>query len=209
MNLEDWDIYYKYKQANKMRPNLVYVPRINKEQTVFCMDYNIDSKYFFDRPLYNTDTIEFYFNNELRWLEHYKKEMFSPEILEIDKVNRRIFFKWYDKSVNHLIYKKQFDEKHIKSIKNILSILEQSVYKINFYPHTMFVDDNDNIRLHDFYGCISKSNHYLPMDILKPILGKMDVWKFGQFETDGLVNMYDVYKLIFTTNTGDWPFGIQ
>ena len=209
MNVEDWDIFYKYKQSNKMRPNLVYVPRINKDKTIFCMDYNLDKKYFFDRTTYNENVINFYFNNELTWIEHYKNEKFLPEIIDIDKTNRRIFFKWYNSSLNHLIHNKLFDNSLIQPIKDVLSKLEQSVYKINFYPHTMYLDDANNIRVHDYYGCVSKANHYLPMDVLKPILGKMDVWRFGQYERDGLVNMYELYDTIFKTNSGDWPFGIK
>tara|TARA_B110000503_G_C7122844_1_gene403257 strand:- start:846 stop:1475 length:630 start_codon:yes stop_codon:yes gene_type:complete len=209
MNTDDWDIFYKYKQATKVRPNLVYVPRINKDKTIMCMDYNVDKRYFFDRPLYNNDIASYFFQNELQWIEHYKNESFIPEIIEVDKINKKIFFKWYNSSLNHIIFEKKFNNTLIQPIKDLLVKLEQTVYKINYYPHTMYLDGNNNIKMHDFYGCVSKANYYLPIDMIRPILGKMDIWRFGQYEKDGLVNMHEVYKMIFQVNSGEWPFGIK
>jgi len=46
---------------------------------------------------------------------------------------------------------------------------------------------------------------FLPKEKLTPILGKMDVWRFGQFESDGLINMQKVYETAFAVNSGEWP----
>jgi len=205
MEISNWNIFYKYKQSAKVRPNLVYVPYINPSKDIFCMDYNINKSYFFDRPLYNEEVCQFYFNNELRWIEHFKNEQFAPEILEIDTANRRIFFKWYDSSLNHIIENKQYSNMYIDQIESILKTLESSVYKINYYPHTCYVATDNLIKIHDFYGCVSKTSHYLPKDKLIPILGKMDVWRFGQYESDGLINMQQVYEMAFKVNSGEWP----
>lgn len=205
MDISNWNIFYKYKQGAKVRPNLVYVPYINPEKDVFCMDYNINKSYFFDRPLYNQEVCEFYFNNEIRWLEHFKNESFAPEIIDIDKSSKRIFFKWYDSSLNHVIENKAYKEIYTDQIKTILNTLEKSVYKVNYYPHTCYIDNNENVRLHDFYGCVSRATHFMPKDKLVPILGKMDVWRFGQFENNGLINMQKVYEMAFNVNSGEWP----
>lgn len=208
MDISAWDIFYKYKQGGKLRANLVYVPRISPDQKTFCMDYNINKSYFFDRPLYTEEICQFYFDNEIRWLEHFKNKSFAPEIIDIDKANRRILFKWYNSSLNHILEnKKTLDEYH-NSIKNVFAELNKSVLKINYYPHTTYVDLNNNIRIHDFYGCVSKSNSFLPMDKLIPILGKMDVWRFGQYNKDGLVDMKKVYDMSLQVNSGEWPFEI-
>ena len=69
MNIEDWDIFLKYKNKNQMLSNSVYVPYVNKEKTVFCMDYNYNSKYFFDRPDYTQSKMDFYFQNEIKFLK--------------------------------------------------------------------------------------------------------------------------------------------
>jgi len=205
MDINNWNIFYKYKQGAKVRPNLVYVPYVNPEKTIFCMDYTINKSYFFDRYLYNEEVCDFYFNNELKWLTHFKNETFLPEIIDIDTASRRIFFKWYDSSLNHIIERKSYKHEYAGQIKNILKVLENSVYKINYYPHTCFVDSNENIRIHDFYGCVSRSTPFLPKEKLTPILGKMDVWRFGQFESDGLINMQKVYETAFAVNSGEWP----
>lgn len=208
MDTSSWDIFYKYKQGGKLRANLVYVPRISPDKTVFCMDYNINKSYFFDRPLYTEEICQFYFNNEIRWLEHFKDKTFAPEIINIDKNNRQIFFKWYNTSLNHILENKKNIEEYQDKVKNIFNELSKTVLKINYYPHTVYTDLNNNIRIHDFYGCVSNSNSFLPIDKLTPILGKMDVWRFGQYNTDGLVDMKKVYDMSLQVNSGEWPFEI-
>jgi len=205
MDISNWNIFYKYKNGARVRPNLVYVPYVSPDRDIFCMDFNLHKSYFFDRTAYTQEVCNFYFDNEIRWLEHYAKESFAPEIVDINKTARRIFFKWYDSSLNHKIENKSFDYKYEKQCKSILQELEKTVYKINYYPHTAYVDNNDNVRIHDFYGCVSKSNSYLPVDKIKPILGKIDVFRFGQYEKDGLINMSEVYDSSFKANTGEWP----
>lgn len=203
-----WDIFYKFKQGGKLRANLVYVPLISKDKTTFCMDYNLNKSYFFDRPLYTEEVCRFYFDNEIRWLQHFKHKKFAPEIIDIDTVNRKIFFKWYDTSLNHILENKKSLDEYKDSIKSIFNEISVSVLKINYYPHTCYVDLNNNVRIHDFYGCVSKSNSFLPMDKLTPILGKMDIWRFGQYNVDGLVDMKKVYDMALQVNSGEWPFEI-
>lgn len=208
MDISSWEIFYKYKQGGKLRANLVYVPRINPERNVFCMDFNINKSYFFDRSLYTDDIVQFYFDNEVRWIEHFKNKSFAPEIIDLDKTSRRIFFKWYDTSLNHILEHKKTIDEYKTNVKNILAELSKTVLKLNYYPHTAYVDLNNNIRIHDFYGCVSNSNSFLPIDMLTPILGKMDVWRFGQYNTNGLVDMKQVYSLLLKVNSGEWPFEI-
>lgn len=208
MHTDTWNIFYKYKQGGKVRPNLVYVPRINDDKSIFCMDYNINKSYFFDRPLYTEEICQFYFDNETRWINHFKDKTFAPEIIDIDYANRKIFFKWYDSSLNHLIENKKNLDAYKNKIKDILIELSKSVLKINYYPHTCYLDLNNNVRLHDFYGCVSATNSFLPIEKLTPILGKMDVWRFGQYNKDGLVDMKKVYDMSLQVNSGEWPFEI-
>jgi hypothetical protein len=208
MDISSWDIFYKYKQGGKLRANLVYVPRISPDRNVFCMDFNIDKRYFFDRTLYTDNIAQFYFDNEIRWLEHFQNKTFAPDLIDIDKTSRRVFFKWYDTSLNHILEDKKTIDEHHNEIKNILAELSKTVLKINYYPHTTYVDLNNNIRVHDFYGCVSNANSFLPMNMLTPILGKMDIWRFEQYNTDGLVDMKQVYALLLQVNSGEWPFEI-
>jgi hypothetical protein len=208
MNIDNWDIFYKFKHGNFARANLVYVPRLSPDKDIFCMDYNIDSRYFFDRPLYNQEVCDFFFKNECLWIDHCKNESFAPEILEIDTNKNQIFFKWYDTSLNHLIEYKQFADTYIDQLKAVRTRLEDiGIYKINFYPHTTFLK-NGEIKIHDFYGCVSKHNFYLPWEKIKPMLSSMNIWQMGQFESDGLLNMEQVYYYNTKNNSGDWPIEI-
>lgn len=208
MNIDNWDIFYKFKHGNYARANLVYVPRLSPNKDIFCMDYNIDRRYFFDRPLYNQEVCDFFFDNECFWLESCQNETFAPEILDIDKNKRQIFFKWYNSSFNHLIEHKLFLEEHTTQLKSLRQKLETiGIYKINFYPHTAYLKD-DIVKIHDFYGCISKHNVYLPWEKIKPMLSAMNIWQMGQFESDGLLNMEKVYFYNIKNNSGEWPVEI-
>jgi hypothetical protein len=205
MNIEDWDIFLKYKNKNQMLSNSVYVPYVNKEKKVFCMDYNYNSKYFFDRPDYTQSKMDFYLQNEIKFLKHLANETFCPEVLDIDIIKKRIFFKWYDTSLNHLINENLFKEQYAEQATSILSRLEKlGIYKINFYPHTCYLC-NDELKIHDLYGCVSSTTHYLPMEILEPVLSYLDRHKFKTFENDGLVDMKKVYYFMLRSNPGQWP----
>lgn len=208
MNIDDWDIFYKFKHGNYARANLVYVPRLSPQKDVFCMDYNVDKRYFFDRPLYTQEVCNFFFDNEWFWLDNCKNESFSPEIVDVDHNKRQIFFKWYDTSLNHIIENKSFKEEYVPRLKELRTHLEKiGILKINFYPHTTYLKD-DVIKIHDFYGCISKHTFYLPWDKVKTILSPMNVWQMGQFESDGLLNMEKVYYHNIKNNSSDWPVEI-
>lgn len=205
MNIEDWDIFLKYKNKNQMLSNLVYVPYVNKEKTVFCMDYNYNSKYFFDRPDYTQSKMDFYFQNEIKFLKHLANETFCPEVIDIDIIKKRIFFKWYDTSLNYLINNNLFKEQYTEQATTVLGRLEKlGIYKINFYPHTCYLC-NGELKIHDFYGCVSSSTHYLPIEILEPVLSYLDRHKFKTFEADGLVDMEKVYHFMLRSNPGQWP----
>ena len=116
-------------------------------------------------------------------------------------VTNRIYIQAHGKTVTNLC---SFSFRTY-CVLEILKTLESSVYKINYYPHTCYVATDNLIKIHDFYGCVSKTSHYLPKDKLIPILGKMDVWRFGQYESDGLINMQQVYEMAFKVNSGEWP----
>lgn len=208
MNIDNWNIFYKFKHGNYARANLVYVPRLSPNKDIFCMDYNIDSRYFFDRPLYNQEVCDFFFNNECFWLDNCRSESFAPEIVDIDQNSRRIFFKWYDSSLNHMIENKTFKDEYVPRLKDLRAQLEKlGIYKINFYPHTTYLKD-DEFKIHDFYGCVSKHSFYFPWEKIKPMLSAMNIWQMGQFESDGLLNMEKVYQFNIKNNSSDWPVEI-
>lgn len=208
MNIENWDIFYKYKHGNFARANLVYVPKLSPNKDIFCMDYNFDKRYFFDRPLYTQENCNFFFANECFWLDHCKHESFCPEIIDIDYNKHQIFFKWYNTSVNHLIENKMFTDDHASDAKAVRQRLENiGMYKINFYPHTTYYKDSE-FKIHDFYGCVSRNNVYLPWEKIKPMLSAMNTWQLAQFESDGLLNMEKVYEFNNKNNSGDWPIEV-
>jgi hypothetical protein len=190
MNLDNWNVFYKYNGLDRTSHNSVYVPYINSDKTVYCMDYSKSSSFFFE--------------NESRWLQHIQHEDYAPEILDIDNKNKHITFKWYNTSINHLIFNHTSVE--LEKVNSVLAKLEkQNILKLNFFPHTCFVDKHDNIRVHDFYACASANNPMIEMEKIQSVLGNIQKFFYAKHETNGLVNLKNVYAELITQNRGDWP----
>lgn len=206
MNIEEWSIFYKYQNRGMVRPNIVYVPRISPDKNIFCMQYQYDRRYFYDRAGYTQAHIDFFFENECKWLEHIQNESFAPEIIDIDKNKQLIFFKWYDSSLNHLIEFAKWKNEYTDKVNDVLSKIEKSnIIKMNFYPHNTYLDSNNNIRVHDFYACASLNSPYIPMEKIEVILGNINKFYYQQHTQDGLVNLKNMYIDVITKNRGDWP----
>lgn len=206
MNVEEWQIFYKYQNRGMVRPNIVYVPRISPDKKIFCMHYNFDRRYFYDRVGYTQAHIDFFFENECKWLEHIQNEKYAPEIIDIDKNKQQIFFKWYDSSLNHLIEFAKWKNEYTDKVNDVLNSLEDSnIIKMNFYPHNTYLDDNDNIRVHDFYACASLNSPYIPMDKIEVILGNINKFYYEKHTTEGLVNLKNMYIEVIKNNRGEWP----
>lgn len=204
MNYNNWNLFYKYQNRQRTAPNAVYVPRVNPEGNIFCMDYNYDTVYFQDRRNYTQQHMDFFFENEVRWLTHFADEDFAPEIIDIDKANKIILFKWYNSSLNHLIENNEYN--FTDKVNAVLQKLEKNnVLKMNFYPHTCYIDNSGNIRVHDFYACGSLNTPYIEMSKIENILGNITKFYYSRHEADGLVNLKNMYVELIEKNQGSWP----
>ena len=190
MNLDNWQVFYKYNNLDRATHNSVYVPYVNVDKTVYCMDYSNANSFFFD--------------NEIKWLEHIQHESYAPELLDINKKEKYITFKWYNTSINHLIFNHKFDS--IDKVSNTLEQIEkQNILKLNFFPHTCYVDSDQNIRTHDFYACASANNPLIEMEKIQGVLGNIQKFFYAKHESNGLVNLKSVYAELINQNRGEWP----
>ena len=190
MNLQNWTRFYKYNNLNRADQNSVYVPYVSPDKKTFCMDYSNSSEFFFD--------------NEVRWLEHLQNETYAPELIDIDKTHKYITFEWYDSSVNHLMFDHKFIQ--IEQAQSTLAALEkQNIIKLNYFPHTCYIDNNNNFRIHDLYACASVNNSQIPFDKIEHSLSDITKFYYQQHVNNGIVDLKRVHASMIAKNQGDWP----
>ena len=99
MNIDNWTQYYKYSdQGDRCMAQQTYEPLISLDRKMFCKNYYRKNSYqkYQERPLYTDDVVDFFFEQELKYLDVFSNKPYAPEILDVDYNNRRIFIKWYD-----------------------------------------------------------------------------------------------------------------
>jgi hypothetical protein len=109
----------------------------------------------YDSEYYYMNFYESYwFEKELEGLEKIKKKSYSPEIVSINPQKLQIIIKWYDSNLNHLFFKNEVLPKNWKEQINeiLLDLKSNNIYKINTYPHTFFIKNNQ-IKIIDLYAC--------------------------------------------------------
>jgi len=186
MNISNWTEYLKrdgHDGLDRNQTNSVYAPMVSPDLDVLCMDFS---------NARITLPNDFYFQRELYYLEKFKGYNWAPEVLTIDKTNKRIFFKWYGETCNDLVYtNRSVDNQQLKSC--IRDILAAGVYKLNVYPHCFYFDKNDKIHTMGFYACVEKSDPYIPLEQVESLIGKESIHRWQEAIEGDKVN----FKLFF------------
>ena len=180
-----------------------YEPLISADGKVFCKNYSFPNEYQYretrDRPLYTKEVVDWFFNNEVYWIEKNIDKSYAPEILEIDRKNQRVFLKWYDKSCNQMIYggdpwPEQQWRQQIKDI--MLDQYQSGYYKLTMYPHCHYIDDTGNMRAIDWYGCVPVDRPYIEEKYMQGIIH--ETAKFRLAETGeavkNVLNLETMFK---------------
>lgn len=161
---------------------------------VACMNFNpTDSKY-------PKELIQSSFDRELKNINLLKSYNWSPEILDIDFSNRRIFFKWYDNTAEDYLpndYKKQLE-------KITLDLHKEKLYKPNFYPKCFYTDDKDYMHAYVFYSTSEYKEQPISMDFYKPVLNEDRLSLVEKLSTDGKLDMGLLIKYAFNDYI-KWP----
>lgn len=185
MDITNWNLVFKRNYYTKkiVETNLVYTPLINDEGTVFCMNFDhtheyqneMVSSFLPSRPHYNKETVEFFFNRELLYIEKFKDYPWAPKYLEIDKQNQRIYFEFNKESCNWTVAgEENLEEKFPNWEKQLINIIDDLIkancYKLTIYPHCFYYM-NGTLKMFDFYGCVDKDNTLVSLNRLLGILG--------------------------------------
>lgn len=199
-----WKPYFKLDTSGlPCMAQQTYEPLISDDGKLFCKNYSWPNEYQSiedkNRPLYTAEVVEWFFTNEIKYIEKFIDKPYAPEIVDIDYYNKKIYLKWYDVSCNQIIYKpchwpeKQWRQQ-IKDI--IIDQYNEGVYKLTMYPHCHYIDTHGQMRAIDWYGCVPVEAPYIEEQYMQGIIH--DTAKFRLEETGesvkGLLNLETMYK---------------
>jgi len=125
---------------------------------------------------------------------------FIPTIKKIDNTNLEIIFQYQPNNLNHLFYHKQEPESWHNDVTGLKIALERNnIFKINFYPHTFFYD-NDKLKIFDLYACLHK-NDRIKKSSIKDIIKDKKRFHF----VNNFLDIEYTYNYTIENNYGEWP----
>lgn len=205
MLIGNWRPYLKFDDLGQYRcmAQQTYEPLINPEGTVFCANYDWKNKYQrreSDRPGYTENVVDFFWNKEVESLLAYKDKPYAPELIDIDYTNKRIFFKWYGKSCNEIIYSKEdLSDVSLNWRDQIASILldlhNSGTYKLTMYSHCHMIDNHGQMRAFDWYGCMPVSDPLIDSVYMNAIIHGTALHRIKEVVTqDGKYDLGQMFK---------------
>ncbi len=203
MVLNNWSPYLKFDDRGEFRcmSQQTYEPLINPEGNVFCANYDWQNKYQRQqgqRPAYTEQVVDFFWNKGVESLLTYKDKPYAPELIDIDYANKRIFFKWYGKSCNELIFTREKLESRCPDWKDqiariLLDLYQSGSYKLTMYSHCHMIDNHGQMRGFDWYGCVPVSNPTIDLIYMDAIVHGTAVHRIKEVLTED--NKYDLGKM--------------
>ena len=199
-----WKPYFKLDTNGiQCMAQQTYEPLVSDDGTLFCKNYSWPNEYQFtenkNRSLYTAEIVEWFFKNEIKYIEKFIDKPYAPEIVDIDYDNKKIYLKWYDVSCNQIIYKPEHwpEKQWRRQIKDIIiDQYNEGVYKLTMYPHCHYIDTRGQMRAIDWYGCVPVEAPYIEERYMQGIIH--DTAKFRLEETGeavrGLLNLETMFK---------------
>lgn len=203
--IEYWSNFYKWQNGTRMVANLIYEPLINPAKTIFRMNFNPNQ--YAASNLSDSERQKF-FEDEVNNIVKVSGTSYAPEIIDIDRKNRLIDFKWYDRSVSEMIHTGAIKEipNWQQQIKNVLKdICDKNLRKINIYPHTFYLDNKNSMHCMDWYATASEQDRYVHKSVYESVV--ID-HTHPRSKTALQGDTYDIWKIYDNTirmNIGAWP----
>lgn len=205
-----WSPYLKL--SNEGYPCMAqqtYEPLVSDDGKTFCCNYSWPTEYQYrettDRPLYTEEVVEWFWYNELTYIEFFKGKPYAPEIIDINYTNRKIYLKWYDVSCNQVIYKsdpwpEDLWRTQIKDI--ILDQYNEGVYKLTMYPHCHYISADGNMRAIDWYGCVPVDEPYVEEKYMQGIIHETAQFRLEETgaSINNVLNLETMFKRSLSTH---------
>jgi hypothetical protein len=166
------------------------------DDSIFCMDFNPNNE------RYPEKLVQSCFDREVRYLTRVSYYNWAPQDVNIDYINRKIYFKWYG---NTCETKLPADWKNqLETIARDLHHLR--IYKPSFYPKYFYIDNKDQIHAFTFYSASDYAEQPIDMDFYKPILNEDRLKIVEQLCVDGRLDMKLLVERAFNSYI-NWPEG--
>jgi hypothetical protein len=194
VEINNWTPFYKYSEdgvGGKMSQQ-TYEPLISPDEKTFCANYDWQNQYQRvwqpGRVGYTQDVVEYFFNKEVEYAQRFSNKKWAPEIIDIDYVNKRIFYKWYGPTCNELIYTGRTLPSDWKlQLQNIMmDFYHEGVYKLTMYPHCHYFDSDGIMHCIDMYGCVEVDDPFIEAKYMDGIIHATAQFRLD--ETGELIN---------------------
>ena len=194
MNTDHWQPFFKYGEDGTLcLAQQTYEPLISTDRKVFCANYDWQNKYqrmYEARDLYTEDVCDWFFQNELYHLEKFKVRSYTPNILDIDYKNKKIFFEWHGYTFNEMLHNCEPVEWQEQLKYIMLDLYNSGTYKLTMYPHCHFLDANGIMKTIDWYGCVPIINPLIERKYMDAIVH--ETARFRLEETGSTDTHYDL-----------------
>jgi hypothetical protein len=175
------------------------------------MHWDIDATYQTNKLL-TPEIVDYFFQREIKYLPKFQKYSWAPKLIDIDIANKKIFLEWNSKFCNKIIFKDNLQLDDVcpnwrDQLYTILKNIQDSgYYKMSLYPHCFFLDNDNNLKTIDFYGCIEQSYPFVERSKLENIIGPDSVERFNSVTEHGLINFETLFKNTMLTHLATtWP----
>jgi hypothetical protein len=144
MNINDWDLYYNLEGEEYVRANLVYTPYVSPDKKTICMSFNRDRVYHkneHENILWTDEMLTDRFSKELEFHTLASNTIPTLKLLDVDTVDRKIFFEWHRddflmqglKAGGYNKVLPDWQEQWLELIKNMRDV---GIYKISLHPNS-------------------------------------------------------------------------
>jgi len=171
-----------YSDLTQCTTNLLYTPTIIDN---CVLDMNWNSTAYHDKVL-SDSLLAWFFEREATGIDKFSKYPWAPEVLDINYINRHIYFKWYGETLNHILLDPTRDINSEcpdwKTQLNVIlnDIISGGYYKMTLYPHCFYLDDNKRIHTMDFYGCVPMNDCMIELSKVEDMIGVESVVRFAE-----------------------------
>lgn len=201
MDTSAWRELYKFADGHPCRATTIYVPLVNELGTVFCMDFG-NAEIQFD----NT----FFFLRELEFLNKFKDYDWAPNVLSIDRDNKKVYISWNTDTCNTIINSDRTLDEVCPDWKKQLAIiinqlLAAGVYKLTLYPHCFYVDNTGKLRTTDFYGCVPQHDTQIPKSVVENIMSKSSAHRWAEATAGDTVDFKIFFMRAIEEHIHEWP----
>jgi len=210
MNTDNWSYYYKQNKNLDLIPsNILYTPLVNPERNVMCMHYVLNENYQTPKEGLTQEVVDFFFEREVKYLKELNHWSFTPDILDIDEKNNKVFIEWNNETLSQVVNNpaRNLDGEILdwkEQIYDILKTLKDEGYiKVALYPHCFF-EKGGEIKTIDYYSVMPFDDRYIDRSFIEGMIGKEGAYRFDRSTSDGKIDFLPFLKITMREHLTDY-----